>query len=94
MIDRKRYGIVVFSTSQAAAQAEIKMQAVGFECRLISLPEQINAGCGLVLQFSLFDKKEIKDSLQKEKITISGIYEVTLTKSRQKTVHLLDEKEE
>lgn len=94
MINRKQYGIVVFPSSQVAAQAEIKMQAFGMECRLIPLPEQIASGCGLVLQFSLDQVEKMKTSLLKEKIAVNGMYEVILSKNRQKMVMPLDTKEE
>ncbi|UJF16387.1 DUF3343 domain-containing protein [Jeotgalibaca sp. MA1X17-3] len=94
MINRNHYGIITFSNSQAAAQAEIKIQASGFECRLIPLPEQIHSGCGLVLQFSLEDLNLLRNSLSDLNNLSMKIYEVILSKNRKKTVLLLEPKEE
>lgn len=94
MIDRKHYGIVSFSNSQAAVQAEIKTQKSGLECRLIPLPEQIHSGCGLVLQFSLENLILMKNSLSKDNSPFDGMYEVIISKNRKKTVLLLVPKEE
>ena len=76
MIDRKHYGIVVFASSSAASQAEIKIENRGWTVRLIPIPNQVSAGCGLVLQISMKDIKEIEIFIIKEAISYAGIYEV------------------
>lgn len=86
MMDRKYYGIIVFPSSQAAAQAEIKLSEQELECRLIPLPPQISAGCGLVLQFSLQDSERIEAALEKRHLVYEGIYEVKVGKNRQKSI--------
>ncbi len=88
MIDRKHYGIVVFSSSSAASQAEIKIANQGWNGRLIPIPEQVSAGCGLVLQLSMEDLNEIEPFMIKEAISYDGIYEVLVSKDRKKTVLL------
>ncbi|WP_414839178.1 DUF3343 domain-containing protein [Carnobacterium sp. TMP28] len=86
MINRKHYGILVFESSSAASQAEIKITEKNWTCRLIPIPEQLSAGCGLVLQLSMDDVKEIKAFITKEAISCEGIYEVIVSKERKKTV--------
>ncbi|SEL26667.1 Protein of unknown function [Carnobacterium iners] len=86
MINRQHYGILVFESSSAASQAEIKMTEKNWSCRLIPIPEQLSAGCGLVLQLSVGDLKEIKTFITKEAISCDGIYEVKVSKERKKTV--------
>ncbi len=86
MINRKHYGLVVFPSSSAASQAEIKIGNKGWNGRLIPIPEQVSAGCGLVLQLSMDDLKEIETFIIKEAISYDGIYEVLVSKERKKTV--------
>ncbi|WP_051912642.1 DUF3343 domain-containing protein [Carnobacterium funditum] len=86
MINRKHYGIVVFPSSSAASQAEIKIGENGWHCRLIPIPEQISAGCGLVLQLSIEDLKEIEAFITKETVIYDEIYEVMVSKERKKTI--------
>jgi hypothetical protein len=86
MIDRKHYGMVVFASSSASSQAEIKIVNQGWHGRLIPIPEQVSAGCGLVLQLSMEDLKEIETFIITEAISYDGIYEVLVSKDRKKTV--------
>lgn len=86
MIDRKHYGIVVFASSSAASQAEIKVIDQNWHGRLIPIPEQISAGCGLVLQIPMKDLEGIETFIIKEAISYDGIYEVLVSKDRKKTV--------
>lgn len=86
MIDRKHYGIVVFASSSAASQAEIKMKEKDWTGRLIPIPEQISAGCGLVLQIPMQDLKKVETFIIEEAISYDGIYEVLVSKDRKKTI--------
>ena len=94
MIDRKHYGIVAFPSSQAAGQAELAFTESGRKSRLIPLPPQISAGCGLVLQFDWEEAEETAAFLEKQAIHYTGIYEVTLTDQRKKLIRLWKEKGE
>jgi hypothetical protein len=76
MIDRRHYGIIAFPTSQAAAAAEAIALAAGYACRLIPMPEQISAGCGLVLQTILAELSEIRMLLSGQNVSLDGCYEV------------------
>lgn len=77
MIDRRHYGIIAFPTSQAAAAAEATVLAAGYLCRLIPMPEQISAGCGLVLQTRLEELAEIRSLLSKHNVSLDGFYEAS-----------------
>ena len=88
-MNRKHYAVVAFPTSQAAAAAEIKIDAAAYECRLIPMPEQISAGCGLVLQFLVEDAKAVQTILEANRIAIDGYYEVQFI-DRKKTVDILE----
>lgn len=76
MIDRRHYGIIAFPTSQAAASAEATVLAAGYACRLIPMPEQISAGCGLVLQTNLEALSVIRVLLSSQSVSLDGCYEV------------------
>lgn len=85
MIDRRHYGIIAFPTSQAAAAAEAVVLEAGHECRLIPMPEQISAGCGLVLQTHLEELTAVRLLLAEHAISNDGCYEVRF-ENRNKSV--------
>lgn len=85
MIDRKHYGVLAFPTSQAAAAAEAKALAAGYICRLIPMPEEVSAGCGLVLQVPVGQTREMAHLLTESGILLDGYYEVWF-QDRRKTV--------
>ena len=41
--------LITFHSSHAAMEAELLGEEAGFSCRLVPLPPDISAGCGLVL---------------------------------------------
>ncbi|MDN6626210.1 MAG: DUF3343 domain-containing protein [Pisciglobus halotolerans] len=88
-MDRKHYAIVAFPTSQAAAAAEIHVSDSAFDCRLIPMPEQIAAGCGLVLQLPVEDVKAVQSILEKNRIAVDEYYEVHFI-NRKKSVDVLE----
>lgn len=92
MIDRKHYGIVAFPSSQAAGQAELTFEEAGRKSRLIPLPPQLSAGCGLVLQFEWTEREETAEFMKETRIPYTEIYEVTLTKQRKKKIQAWKEK--
>lgn len=75
-MNRKHYGVITFPTSQAAAAAEAQVKTAGYACRLIPMPEQISAGCGLVLQVSVEQTLDIQKQLRDRQISLEGSYEV------------------
>lgn len=88
MIDRSHYGIVTFPSSQAAGQAELEFREAGRTSRLIPLPPQISAGCGLVLQFPWAEVEETVVFLEQTNLHDAAIYEVTLTENRRKNIRI------
>lgn len=87
-MNRNHYAIVAFPTSQAAAAAEIHVSSA-FDCRLIPMPEQLSAGCGLVLQFPVEDVKAVQTILEENRIAVDGYYEVHFL-NRKKSVDVLE----
>lgn len=85
MINRKHYGIIAFPTSQAAASAEATAQAEGQVGRLIPMPAEVAAGCGLVLQVPIEKLKEVEELLIRHQTLFEGSYEVWF-ENRHKTV--------
>ncbi len=85
MIDRKHYGIISFQNSQSAGQALLRVEAL-FEARLIPLPPQLSAGCGLVLQFSWSDVDRLVVHIKENQIPYTGVYEVFVSGQRKKTL--------
>lgn len=70
--------IITFADTQQAVACEKKCQEAGMGERLIPVPGQISAGCGLGWKSELHQKKKIKDFFDENEIHYEGFYEVYL----------------
>lgn len=57
------YCIITFSSTHEAIAAEQHLQTLGLNVRLIPVPPQITAGCGLSLRFNKTDFKKIYETM-------------------------------
>lgn len=70
--------IITFADTQQAVACEKKCQEAGIGERLIPVPGQISAGCGLAWKSELPQKKRIKDFFEENQIQYEDFYEVYL----------------
>lgn len=70
--------IITFADTQQALVCEKKCQEAGIGERLIPVPGQISAGCGLAWKADSAQKIQIKNFFEENLIEHEGFYEVYL----------------
>ena len=73
----KRLRLVIsFRTTTAAMAMETLCQKEEIGGRIIPLPREISADCGLAWRAELSQRKELEALMRREKIEAAGIHEV------------------
>ena len=75
---RKPYVVIAFPTTAAAFQLESRAKAQGFTGRLIPVPREITAGCGLAWRDTPEQQAALVELLQKESIPCDAVRVLTL----------------
>ena len=75
---RKRFVVVSFATTAAALRWEQAAKAAGFPGRLIPVPREITAGCGLAWRDEPENEKNLRDLLAQVGIEAEGLHILTL----------------
>lgn len=57
---KETFCIITFESTHSAMACEKHLQAEGFAVRIIPVPVQVSAGCGLAVRFDEKDTKKIK----------------------------------
>ena len=70
--------VITFSTTTAAMAMEKRAQEMGIFGRLISLPSEISAGCGLSWKTKPEEKEKMLVFLEEEKLKWEAMYELEL----------------
>ena len=70
--------VITFSTTTAAMAMEKRAQDMGIFGRLIPLPSEISAGCGLSWKTKPEEKEKILVFLEEEKLKWEAMYELEL----------------
>ena len=73
----KHLGLVIsFRTTTAAMAMETLCEAEGIGGRIVPLPREISADCGLAWRAELSQRAELEALMRRENIDAAGIYEV------------------
>lgn len=70
--------VITFSITTAAMAMEKRAQEMGIFGRLIPLPSEISAGCGLSWKTKPEEKEKILVFLEEEKLKWEAMYELEL----------------
>ena len=70
--------VITFSTTTAAMEIEKRAQEMGIFGRLIPLPSEISAGCGLSWKTKSEEKEKMLVFLEEEKLKWEAMYELEL----------------
>lgn len=70
--------IITFHTTTAAMGMEIACDRAGLPGRLIPVPREITAGCGMAWSAPPEARADLEAFVQQESITTDGWYELTL----------------
>ena len=68
--------VITFSTTTAAMAMEKRAQEMGIFGRLIPLPSEISAGCGLSWKTKPEEKEKMLVFLEEEKLKWEAMYEI------------------
>ena len=78
MLQKKLCLVVTFDASAAAMAAEKYCLEKGVPGRLIPVPREITAGCGLAWKAEVEQEKAVTAALQEAGIAYSGVYRVVI----------------
>ncbi len=70
--------VITFHTTTAAMQAEALFRRLGQDGRLIPVPREITAGCGLAWSAPPACKQALTGLLAQESIAIEEVYELVI----------------
>ncbi len=66
--------IITFHTTTEAMLFEQAAKAAGFQGRIIPVPREITAGCGLSWKDNVHAKGDLEQLLKKQKLSFANIY--------------------
>lgn len=78
MRDKKLQLVISFDSTAHAMAVEEYCMNNGLPGRLIPVPKEITAGCGLAWKTDIVKKREILDAFEREDIEYDGVYELML----------------
>ena len=70
--------VVTFHTTTAAMAMETACAAAGLPGRLIPVPREITAGCGMSWKAEIADRPVLEAFVKEKGITVAGWYELML----------------
>jgi hypothetical protein len=76
MREKKLRLIITFHTTTAAMAFETYCQNVGLPGRLIPVPTQITAGCGMAWMTDPADRELLERAIEKDALQVDALYEV------------------
>lgn len=75
-MNREIFNLVAFNSTHSAIRAEKELIASGISVRIIPVPREITANCGLAIKLNLEDLKVVREILANNNIEVSGYYYV------------------
>ncbi|KYH29317.1 MULTISPECIES: DUF3343 domain-containing protein [Clostridium] len=70
------FALVAFSSTHSAIKAEKELMRHELNVRIIPVPREITAGCGLSIRFDLNDLERVKKIIDDNNIETSGYYHI------------------
>ncbi|NLW39638.1 MAG: DUF3343 domain-containing protein [Tissierellia bacterium] len=70
------FGVITFKSTHYAIQGDIAFKEQNINYRTIPTPREITRSCGLAIKFDLEDIDLVKDIIEKNKLTIDGIFKM------------------
>lgn len=75
-MNREIFNLVAFNSTHSAIRAEKELIASGISVRIIPVPREITANCGLSIKLNPEDLKVVREILANNNIEVSGHYYV------------------
>ncbi len=70
--------VITFATTSDAMAMEASARAHGIPGRLVPVPSEIDAGCGLAWCAEAADRDELAACLERYSLSYQGIYEIQM----------------
>ena len=70
----EEFNVISFESTHMAIKSEKLLLDIGLNIRIIPVPREITASCGLALKINIDDFIEVKKLLEKNKIDFLGVY--------------------
>lgn len=70
------FSLVTFESTHSAIKAEKTLEKEGLKIKIITVPTEISAGCGLSIRFNEEDLDKVKEIIKESAIEVSGYYSV------------------
>lgn len=80
----ENYVVMSFKTTHDAIRGESLVKKENIDARLIPLPPEISAGCGLALRLLAEDKDRIKSIFNKGEVSIDGYFSMVKENGKRK----------
>lgn len=75
-MNREVFNLVTFNSTHSAIRAERELLNEGLKVKVIPVPTEITASCGLSIRMDLEDLEKVKKVLKDNDIEVSGYYYV------------------
>lgn len=77
-LEKKAYVIFLFPSSHVAIKAELASKKAFPSSRLIPLPPEVSAGCGMVLRAEIEQKDAMLACLKEANVEVEDLYKLEL----------------
>lgn len=78
MREKRLYLIITFPTTSAAMAMEAMCMEKGLPGRLIPVPREITAGCGMAFRAEVEQEQSLLDAASESGIMVDGTYRLSL----------------
>ncbi len=78
MREKRLYLIITFPTTSAAMAMEAMCMEKGLPGRLIPVPREITAGCGMAFRAEVEQEQSLLDAASESGIKVDGTYRLSL----------------
>ncbi|MBP6063713.1 MAG: DUF3343 domain-containing protein [Fusobacteriaceae bacterium] len=72
MIKDERFILLVAESTNLIMKTEAMLKELGISCRILPLPSQLKASCGLSIKIQLEDVEKVKEELIVQNIILEG----------------------
>jgi hypothetical protein len=71
------YGVILFHSNSAAIKTEKLLTSQGYQVTFIPTPRELSSNCGVSLFFAWSQNEAIKSALEKARVEIQGIHQLS-----------------
>ncbi|GFN36172.1 DUF3343 domain-containing protein [Tepidimicrobium xylanilyticum] len=72
----KQFGVITFKSTHYAIKGDLIFKEHNINYRTIPTPREITRSCGLAIKFDLEDTDLVRDIIEKNQLTVEGIFKL------------------